>query len=76
MTVGVQHVRELRGAVEDKKTGRGVLVTTSSLTKDARILADKFGGQVQLIDGPELIYLMKEHREKDVLIGRRGKKRP
>jgi restriction system protein len=76
VTVGVQHVRELRGAMEDKKAGRGVLVTTSSFTTDARILADRFGGQVQLIDGPELIYLMKEHLDKDVLIGRRGKKKP
>jgi restriction endonuclease Mrr len=62
--IGVQHVRELRGAMEDKKAGRGVLVTTSTFTKDAKVLGQRFGGQVQLIDGPELVYLIKEVLDK------------
>jgi restriction system protein len=70
-TVGVEHFRELRGAMEDKKSGRGVIVTTSRFTKGAQLLGERFGGQVQLIDGPELVYMIKEVLGKDVVIGQR-----
>jgi restriction system protein len=66
--VGPSHVRELAGTMEDKKAGRGVLVTTSTFTKDAR-LASKRHGRIELIDGPMLVHLFREHLDKDVLIG-------
>jgi restriction system protein len=59
----------------DNKAGRGVLVTTSTFTKDAKFLSERFGGHVQLIDGAELVYMFKEVLDKDVLIGKR-KPRP
>jgi restriction system protein len=73
-TIGVEHVRELMGAMEHKRAGRGVLVTTSAFTKDAKALGADYGGRIQLIDGAELVYLMKEHLGKEVIIGRRGKR--
>jgi restriction system protein len=74
-TVGVDHVRELMGAMEHKRAGRGVLVTTSTFTKDAQNLGADYGGRIQLIDGPGLVYMMKEYLNRDVLIGRRAKKK-
>jgi restriction system protein len=72
-TIGVHHVRELAGTMEDKKAGRGVLVTTSSFTKDARLLSNRLG-RIQLIDGGELVYLLKQTLDKDVVIGRRTRR--
>lgn len=73
-TIGVDHVRELMGAMEHKRAGRGVLVTTSTFTKDAQALGADYGGRIQLIDGAGLVYMMKEHLDKEVIIGRRGRK--
>jgi len=69
-SIGVQHVRELAGTMEDKKAGRGILVTTSSFTKEARVLAERLG-RIQLIDGPNMVHLLKEKLNKDVVIGSR-----
>ena len=66
--VGVAHVRELAGAMEDKKAGRGVLVTTSTFTKGALELADRLQ-RIQLIDRHHLVHLLKETLDKDVVIG-------
>jgi len=71
--VGVAHVRELLGAMEDKKAGRGVLVTTSRFTKGSYELAERLG-RIQLIDGPGFAYMIKDLIGKDVIIGRRQKK--
>ncbi len=67
-SVGVAHVRELAGAMEDKKAGRGVLVTTSTFTKGAVELAERLQ-RIQLIDRHHLVQLLKETLDKDVLIG-------
>lgn len=72
-SIGVQHVRELAGTMEDKKAGRGILVSTSRFTKDAEVLSERLG-RIQLIGGAELVYLLKEHLDKDVVIGRRAKR--
>lgn len=69
-SIGVHHVRELAGTMEDKKAGRGILVTTSRFTKDAVLLHERLG-RIQLIDGAGLIYLLKETLGKEVVIGKR-----
>ncbi|MFT7835530.1 restriction endonuclease [Saccharothrix sp. BKS2] len=66
--VGVSHIRELAGAMEEKKAGRGVLVTTSWFASGCEQKAREHG-RIELIDGPRLVYLIKEHLGKDVLIG-------
>ena len=66
--VGVNHIRELAGAMEEKKAGRGILVTTSWFTSGGWQKADEHG-RMKLIDGSRLVYLIKEHLGKDVLIG-------
>jgi restriction system protein len=66
--VGVNHIRELAGAIEEKKAGHGILVTTSWFTPRSWEKAREHG-RVELIDGNRLLYLIKKHLYKDVLIG-------
>lgn len=67
-SVGVAHVRELAGAMEDKKAGHGVLVTTSTFTKGAMELSRRLQ-RIELIDKHHLVHLLKEHLNKDVVVG-------
>jgi restriction system protein len=66
--VGVNHIRELAGAMEEKRAGRGVLVTTSWFASRTWKKASEHG-RIELIDGPRLVYLIAEHLGKQVLIG-------
>jgi len=66
--VGVSHVRELAGAMEEKKAGKGILVTTSWFTPKCWEKA-RDHGRMELIDGERLKFLIKEHLGKDILIG-------
>lgn len=66
--LGVQHLRELAGAMEEKKAGAGILVTTSWFTAGCWPKA-KEHGRMELIDGHRLVALIQEHLGKDVLIG-------
>jgi len=58
-TVSVSVVRDLFGAVQDRRAMKGILVTTSGYGSDAhKFVADK---PLQLIDGPMLVNLLAEH---------------
>jgi restriction system protein len=61
-SVGPKEVRDFRGAM----TGRGekgLLITTGSFTKDARLEATRDGAPpVDLVDGDRLCDLLKEYR--------------
>jgi restriction system protein len=65
--IGVSHIRELVGAMDEKRAGRGILVTTSWFASGCWTKARE-NGRVELIDGPRLRYLVKEHLNKDVLV--------
>lgn len=66
--LGPSHVRELAGAMEEKKAGWGILITTSRFTPICEQKAREHG-RMELIDGNRLVWLIKEHLGKDVLIG-------
>lgn len=66
--IGPAHIRELAGAMEEKKAGWGILVTTSSFTAGSEQKAREHG-RMQLISGEQLCWLIKERTGKDVLIG-------
>jgi restriction system protein len=66
--IGVSHIRELAGAMEEKKAGWGILITTSWFTSGCWEKA-RDHGRMELIDGDRLKYLIKEYLHKDVLIG-------
>jgi restriction system protein len=65
--LGVNHIRELVGATDEKRAGRGILVTTSWFASGCWTKATE-NGRVELIDGPRLRHLVQEHLHKDVLV--------
>lgn len=65
--LGVNHIRELVGAMDEKRAGRGILVTTSWFTSGCWTKASE-NGRVELIDGPRLRWLVQEHLKRDVLV--------
>lgn len=66
--IGVSHVRELAGAMEEKKAGWGILITTSWFTAGCARKAREHG-RMELIDGQQLVHLIEQHLHKRVLIG-------
>ena len=67
-TVPIEAVRALAGTMDDKRAARGLVVTTSGFGPDAHQYAARHG-RIQLIEGPELLYLLKEHLDLDALLG-------
>nr|WP_143657500.1 restriction endonuclease [Streptomyces sp. alain-838] len=59
-SVSIEHIMSLVGAVESERATKGVLVTTSHFTSDAREYAAR-SGRIQLIDGRSLQSLLLEH---------------
>lgn len=59
-TVGGGDVRNLAGALQMRKATKGVLITTSSFTKDAIETAKQIG-TIVLVDGEQLAQLMIEY---------------
>ena len=57
--IGVETVRTLQGVVADAKATKGVLVTASTFTDDAREWADR--NPLELINGDEFVRLLNEH---------------
>lgn len=58
--VGSGEVRNLAGALQMRKATKGVLITTSSFTKDAVRTAEQIG-TIVLVDGEQLARLMIEY---------------
>jgi restriction system protein len=57
-TVGSREIRDFVGSLEDKRAAKGVFITTSEFTRDARDYAGRIGKRIVLIDGGELAQLM------------------
>ena len=64
--VGVSAVRDLFGAVHNEGASKGILVTTSHFGKAAFEFAS--GKPLELINGGNLLYLLKEHADVDAKI--------
>ena len=65
--VGIEPVRALAGVMEDKHATKGIMVTTSWVTKDGHAFATRHG-RIQIMECEEMKYLCKEHLGQDVLI--------
>ena len=65
--VGIDVVRALAGTMEDKHATKGMVVTTSWVTKDGHAFATRHG-RIEIIECDHLKYLCKEHLDLDVLI--------
>ena len=67
--VGIARVEQIIRAIEINKAERGLLITTASFTKGAKVLAREYG-KLRLVDGNELVNLIRFHLRRDVRIGR------
>ena len=65
--IGVNHIRELAGAIEEKRATKGILVTTSWFTPQSERKARE-NGRMELIDGQHLVWLIEHKLGKKVLI--------
>jgi restriction system protein len=65
-TVGVSAVRDLFGTMQNEGASKGILVTTSGYGQASHEFAN--GKPLELIDGGNLLYLLKEHAEIDAKI--------
>jgi restriction system protein len=65
--VGVEAVRALAGVMEDKHATKGILVTTSWVTRDGHAFAARHG-RIEIMEREHVKYLCKEHLGLDVLI--------
>lgn len=65
--VGVEAIRALAGVMEDKHATKGILVTTSWVTKEGHAFASRHG-RIQIMECEEIKYLCKEHLGLDILI--------
>lgn len=59
--VGRPDIQAFVGALHGAQATRGVFITTSRFSSDARDYAERVNARLVLIDGPELAALMIEH---------------
>jgi restriction system protein len=60
-TVGRPELHRFAGALQERRASRGVFVTTSSFTNEARDFVRLIGNGIVLVDGAELARLMVDH---------------
>src|SRR5438477_764927 len=60
-TVGRPFVQAFAGSLDGVHASRGVMITTSTFSHDARDYVQAIGKQIVLIDGHELVELMIDH---------------
>ena len=60
-TVGKPQIQQFSGALDEQKATKGVFITTSSYSKEARQYVEKLNKKIVLIDGQELARYMIEY---------------
>lgn len=60
-SVGRPDVMQFAGALQAQKATKGIFITTSRFTEDARSYVSQIGSKIVLIDGEQLTNLMVEH---------------
>ena len=53
-TIGKPQIQQFSGALDEQKASKGVFITTSSYSKEARSYVEKLNKKIVLIDGQEL----------------------
>lgn len=59
-TIGKPQIQQFSGALDEQKASKGVFITTSSYTKEAKSYVEKLNKKIVLIDGQELARYMIE----------------
>lgn len=57
-SIGRPEIQKFAGALQGKRAKKGIFITTSSFTKDARSFVENIDSRIILIDGDELANLM------------------
>jgi len=60
-TVGRPLVQAFAGSLEGQRAGKGIMITTSQFSQDARDYVDRIQKKIVLIDGEHLAQLMIDH---------------
>ena len=60
-TVGKPQIQQFSGALDEQKATKGVFITTSSYSKEAKLYVEKLNKKIVLIDGQELARYMIEY---------------
>jgi len=60
-TVGRPEIQKFAGALQGKQANKGIFITTSYFSNDAKGYADSINTKIVLIDGAYLAQLMMEH---------------
>lgn len=60
-TIGKPQIQQFSGALDEQKAAKGVFITTSSYSKEARLYVEKLNKRIVLIDGQELARYMIEY---------------
>ena len=60
-TIGKPQIQQFSGALDEQKATKGVFITTSSYSKEARQYVEKLNKKIVLIDGQELARYMIEY---------------
>lgn len=59
--MGSPDVMQFAGALQAQKANKGIFITTSRFTEDARKYVSQIGSKIVLIDGEQLTKLMIEY---------------
>lgn len=59
--MGRPEVQRFAGALQGRRAWKGVFITTSTLTREARDYASRIDSTIVLIDGERLVELMIDH---------------
>jgi restriction system protein len=65
-SVGRPDVQQFAGALQGQRASKGIFITTSRFTEDAKSFVAQIGSKIVLIDGEQLAQLMIDH---DVGVG-------
>ena len=60
-TIGKPQIQQFSGALDEQKATKGVFITTSTYTKEARVYVSNLNKKIVLIDGQELARYMIEY---------------
>lgn len=60
-TIGKPQIQQFSGALDEQKATKGVFITTSTYSKEARTYVEKLNKKIVLIDGQELARYMIEY---------------
>lgn len=60
-TVGRPEIQKFAGALQGQRANKGVFITTSTFTRDAKDYAGVIASKIILVDGEQLVQLMVDH---------------